>query len=81
MTEKSKKKSTAVKDGLYKRGNSWTIRIVVNGVLIRRTIGPDKAKAQAVLAEIKSQRALYRATGEMSGLETMFKKKGKTDLC
>jgi integrase len=77
MTEKTKKKSTPVKHGLYKRGNSWCIRVVVNGVLERRTIGPDKAKAQAVLAEIKSQRALYRATGDMSGLATMFKKKDR----
>lgn len=48
---------------------------MVNGALIRKSIGPHKAKAQAVLAEIKSQRALFRATSEMSGLESMFKRR------
>ncbi|MBY0358281.1 MAG: site-specific integrase [Candidatus Obscuribacterales bacterium] len=70
---KSSQKS--VKDGLFKRGSSWYIRCMVDGILYRKSIGPEKTKAQTVLAEIKSQRALHRATGEMSGLETLFKKK------
>lgn len=78
MTEKSKptkKKTTGVKDGLYKRGNNWYIHVKVNGKKHRRCIGPDKAKAAAVLAEIKKERAVFRVTGEMSGIEGLFKPK------
>lgn len=69
------KAQQAVKDGVYKRGKSWYIRCMVDGQLYRKSIGPNKANAQAVLAELKSQRALWRATGEMAGLEAMFKKR------
>jgi len=73
--EKSKSKQQSVKDGLYKRGKSWYIRCMVNGILIRKSIGPDKPSAAAVLAEIKKQRAIHKATGEMVGLENLFKTK------
>lgn len=73
-------KSTApkhgpIKDGLYKRGKNWYIRCMVNGTLYRKSIGPEKARAEAVLAEIRKQRAILRVTGEMSGVESFFKKK------
>ncbi len=64
-----------VKDGLYKRGNSWYVRCMIDGKLYRKSCGPNKAYAQAILAELKKQRALFRVTGEMSGLESMFKKR------
>ena len=64
-----------LKDGLYKRNSNWYINCMINGVRFRKSIGPDKAKAQAVLAELKSLRAQHRATSEMSGLEAMFKKR------
>ena len=75
------KKSTAsntpgvVKNGLYKRGNSWYIHCKVAGKLYRKCVGPDKATAEAVLASIKKERAMFRVTGEMSGIEGMFKRK------
>lgn len=79
-SKKQNKKSTKafsskLKDGLYKRGSSWYINCMINGVRHRKSIGPDKARAKAVLAELKSLRAQQRATGEMSGLEAMFRKK------
>jgi integrase len=81
MTSKkpSKAKKTQregkTKAGLYKRDNKWYIACVVNGKRYRKCIGPDKSRADAVLAEIKKQRAIHRVTGEMSGLETLFKRK------
>ena len=66
---------SGVKDGIYKRGSSWYIRCMINGILYRKSIGPKKAKAQAALAELLSQRAQFRVTREMSGLETIFKKR------
>jgi integrase len=69
------KKQGSVKEGLYKRGSIWYIRCKVNGVLIRKAIGPQKTKAEAVLAELKKERALMHLTGEMSGLQQLFKKK------
>jgi len=48
---------------------------MVNGKRYRKCIGPDKARAAAVLAEIRKQRAVQRVTGAMSGVETLFKKK------
>lgn len=71
------KKSYGVKDGLYKRGKSWYIRVMVNGVLYRKSIGPEKARAEAVLAEILKQRALFRVSGELSGVSDFFKKKDR----
>ncbi|MBX9877614.1 MAG: site-specific integrase [Candidatus Obscuribacterales bacterium] len=70
---KENKSNEKVNNGLYKRGNNWCIRIMINGILHRKSIGPEKAKAKAVLAELKSQRALFRVTGDMSGLEEFFK--------
>ncbi len=75
VSEKRKGSSQRVKDGLYKRGNSWYVRCMINGKLYRKSIGPEKARAEAVLAELKKQRSISRVTSEMSGLETIFKKK------
>lgn len=73
-----KKKGTRIpqtKEGLGKRGKNWQIRVMIDGKVVRKNVGPNKARAQAILAEIKSLRAIKRATGEMAGLEAMFKKK------
>ena len=64
-----------VKDGLYKRGSSWCVRCMINGIVYRKSIGPSKAEAHLALAEMKKQRAQFRATGEMSGLEALFKRR------
>lgn len=74
---KSKKtrRESKTKGGLYKRDGNWYISCMVNGRLYRKCIGPNRIQAEAVLAEIKKQRAVHRVTGEMSGLETLFKKK------
>jgi integrase len=74
-TRPAKPRQSAVKDGLYKRGESWYIRCMVDGKLYRKSIGPDKKKAEAVLAEIRKQRAVRRITGEMTGVETLFKRR------
>lgn len=73
-TKKIKREGKA-KNNLYKRDGSWYIACVVNGVRHRKRIGPDKTKAEAVLAELKKQKAVNQITGEMSGLENLFKKK------
>lgn len=72
---KKTKRESRAKNNLYKRDGNWYIACVVNGVRHRKRVGPDKAKAEAVLAEIKKQKALNGITGEMSGLESLFKKK------
>jgi integrase len=72
---KRRPSSPKLKNGLYKRGANWYINCMINGVRYRKSVGPDKAKAQAVLAELKSLRAQHRVTSEMSGLESMFKRK------
>lgn len=76
-TAQSKKirRQSKTKGGLYKRDGNWYINVMVNGKRHRKCIGPDKSRAEAVLSEIKKQRALCHATGEMSGLETLFKRK------
>ena len=60
----------AVKEGLFKRGNSWFIRVRVNGEQVRKSFGPNKAQAEAALNKIKSDRALGRVTGDWSGVES-----------
>jgi integrase len=57
------------KDGLYRRGNSWFIRVRVNGEQIRKSFGPNKAQAEAALNKIKSERALGRVASDWSGVE------------
>jgi integrase len=68
-----KLKQQSVKDGLYKRGKSWYIRCMINGTLYRKSIGPDRNSAEAVLEEMKKQRAVHRVTGDMAGLDNLFK--------
>ena len=63
------------KDGLIKRGNVWYVRCQVNGRLCRKAVGKDKIEADAILAELKKQRALFRITGDWSGLEAFFQTK------
>ena len=72
---KKTKRESRAKNNLYKRDGNWYVACVVNGVRHRKRVGTDKAKAEAVLAEIKKQKAINGVTGEMSGLETLFKKK------
>lgn len=75
MAKPRTSKTSQVKEGLYKRGNTWCIRCMVNGALVRKAIGPDKVAAEAVLAEMKKQRALSKLTGSSAGLDSLFKKK------
>ncbi len=63
------------KDGLIKRGSTWYVRCQINGKLYRKAIGQNKSEADAVLAELKKQRALFRITGDWSGLESFFQTK------
>ena len=74
-SKKNRTSSGALKNGLYKRGDNWYARLMVDGKLRRFVVGPDKNKAQAIIAEIKSRRALSKATGEMSGINDMFKRR------
>jgi integrase len=66
--------TSGVKDGIYKRGPNWYIRCMVDGRLERKSAGRNKELAKAMLAEIKSRRAAKRITGEMSGMESFFKR-------
>lgn len=63
------------KGNLYRRGKSWYVAIVIDGKLIRRSFGPDRNAAEAVLAELLKKRAIARAVGEeWTGLEEIQKK-------
>jgi integrase len=62
------------KNGLYKRGRTWWIRVMVRGKLYRKPIGPNKVQAEAILSEMKKQRALSHVTGDFSGVQNFFKK-------
>lgn len=73
-TDKSKKSKTSpIKDGLYKRGRSWYVQIKINGRRYRKSVGPDKAHAAAVLAALRKERAISKVTGEIDGLHDLFK--------
>lgn len=75
MNKGKKAKTSKVKDGLYKRGNTWCIHCKINGNVVRKAIGPDKRQAELALAEIKKQRSLSKLTDDFSGLESLFAKK------
>ena len=78
---KNDKRESKTKGGLYQRDGKWYISCIVNGKRYRKCIGPDKAKAKAVLAEIKAKRTADHVTGEMSGVEALFTKKNSQDFC
>jgi len=69
----------AGKDGIYKRGKSWYVRVRVNGEQLRKSFGANKAAAEAALGELKKQRALGKITADWSGVETFVEspKQGK----
>lgn len=57
---------------LYKRGNSWYVAITINGEVIRRSAGPDRAIAEVILAELRKQAAIAKAVGQgWPGLEEL----------
>lgn len=69
------------KGNLYRRGKSWYVAVVIDGKLIRRSFGPDRNAAEAVLAELLKKRAIARATGEAwTGLEEIQKSKSKANI-
>jgi len=78
MKEKTAMQKQKIKDGLYRVGTTWYIRIMINGRLIRKAVGPDKAGAQLVLLDIKRERSAYRVTGELSGIQSLKKKQRRT---
>jgi len=63
-----------LKNGVYRRGSSYYIQVKVNGTRHRKSFGPDRKKAELVLAEIKKQRAFARVTDDWSGVDKVFKK-------
>lgn len=65
----------AIKNGLYKRGNSWYICIKANGKQIRKSFGQDKTAAELALAELRKQRVIARATDDWSGLQKLTEPK------
>ncbi|HEY9869980.1 MAG TPA: site-specific integrase [Candidatus Obscuribacterales bacterium] len=68
-----------IKNGLYRRGNSWYICVKANGKQIRKSFGSDKRAAELALLEIRKQRVVARAQGDWSGLEKLTEpKKRKT---
>ena len=69
------KREGKAKNNLYKRDGNWYVACVVNGTRHRKRVGPDKAKAEAVLAEIKKQKAVNQVTGEIAVIDNLFKKK------
>lgn len=63
-------KDCKLKRGLYKRGRVWCIDVQINGKRVRRAVG-SRHDAEAVLAELKKQRALGKANREWTGLEAL----------
>ena len=61
-----------VKKGIYRRGDSYYIRIEIKGQDIRKSFGPDKRAAELALAELIKQRSVSRVLNDWSGLESMF---------
>ena len=66
------------KNGIYKLGDAYYIRIKVNGVRIRKSFGPNRKEAELALAEIRAQRALARVRNDYSGLEHLLMPKCTT---
>lgn len=66
----TRKKTTAIKDGIYKRGNSWYILFRdESGRQVRKSCGTDKRTAELALAEIKKRITTAKAIGDWSGME------------
>ncbi|MBU6454174.1 MAG: site-specific integrase [Cyanobacteria bacterium REEB67] len=78
MDKKPPQKKIVCKDGLYKQGKIWYIRIIINGRQIRKAVGPDKAGAQLVLLELQRERSAYRVTGELGDIQSLKKKTRRT---
>ncbi len=62
-----------LRNGIYRRGNSFYINVKANGERFRKSFGSDKRAAELALAEIRKQRAVARASDDWSGLEQVTK--------
>ncbi len=72
MAAMNRKKVTKVKNGIYKRGNSWYILVKIDGRQKRKSFGNNRDKAVAALNAIHSQRATAKVTNDWSGLSDIF---------
>ncbi len=66
-----------VKNGLYKRGDSWYILFKIDGKQYRKSFGTDRKKAELALAEIRKQIALGNYSNDWSGLEQLVTPKSR----
>lgn len=69
-----KQNKEAVTDGIYKRGDRFYIRIMINGELIRRSVGIDYNVAKAVLADLRNERDAARLKNDWSGVDKFVTK-------
>ena len=66
-----------VRNGIYKKGNSWYTLHKIDGQQFRKSYGPDKKAAELALAEVKKHIAVGRAFDDWAGLEQLVTPKSR----
>ena len=66
-----------VKNGIYKRGDSWYILYRIDNQQFRKRCGTTKVTAELALAKIKENIAIAKMSDDWSGLETLVTPKSR----